>query len=105
MCIDCFHADNALSEIENQDRDSSSSGRPDPFVYTGEDLNLSVLLDPSQPPSRAAVDALPLSHLFEVMFVEVKGPNDHLAYRQLLWLHVLDQRKYGLKAVVCHVKE
>lgn len=74
-------------------------------MYTGADLDLSVLLEDAQTMSRVAVDSLPLSHLFEVMFVEVKGPNDHLAYRQLLWLHVLDQRKHGLKAVVCHVKE
>lgn len=91
-----------MNEIENQ---NTTEGRPDPFVYTGADLDLSVLLDESQTLSRSAIDSLPLSHLFEVMFVEVKGPNDHLAYRQLLWLHVLDQRKYGLKAVVCHVKE
>jgi hypothetical protein len=45
---------------------------------------------------------------FESMFVEVKGPTDHLAYKQLLWLKLLSLSHYEnkqTKAFVCHVKE
>ena len=44
---------------------------------------------------------------FEAMFVEVKGPTDHLAYKQLLWLKLLSlpHSNNQTKAFVCHVKE
>lgn len=50
---------------------------------------------------------------FESMFVEVKGPTDHLAYKQLLWLKILsltnneafNTDSNNKKAFVCHVKE
>jgi hypothetical protein len=52
-----------------------------------------------------SVDDLQLR--FEIMFVEVKGPTDHLAYKQLLWLKLLsiplDDGQSS--AYVCHVKE
>lgn len=113
MIADCL-IDKALDDITTQNKDSS---RTDPFAYSGEELNLSSLFDSattSEGEIRSAVDGLPDKYLFEIMFVEVKGPNDHLAYKQLLWLHILDQKNsstggqggvHGMKAVVCHVKE
>lgn len=38
----------------------------------------------------------------EVFFVEVKGPTDHLAYRQYVWLQILATHN---RAAVCFVKE
>ena len=40
---------------------------------------------------------------YECMLVEVKGPTDHLADHQLMWLRVL--HRYGVTAIVGHVKE
>ena len=40
---------------------------------------------------------------YECMMVEVKGPTDHLADHQLMWLNVL--HRYGVTAIVGHVKE
>ena len=37
-----------------------------------------------------------------VAFVEVKGPNDRLSNKQILWLDYLNS--LGLKAVVCHIE-
>ena len=38
-----------------------------------------------------------------VMFVEVKGPNDRLSNKQILWLDYLTA--IGIEALVCHVEE
>ena len=43
--------------------------------------------------------------VFESLFIEVKGPSDHLAYKQRLWLEILGQATHSLKAAVCFVKE
>ena len=43
--------------------------------------------------------------VFESLLVEVKGPSDHLAYKQRLWLEILGQATHSLKAAVCFVKE
>lgn len=43
--------------------------------------------------------------IFESLLVEVKGPSDHLAYKQRLWLEILGQATHSLKAAVCFVKE
>jgi hypothetical protein len=42
---------------------------------------------------------------FESMCIEVKGPTDHLAYKQVLWLQLLSLMTSCFKAYVCHVKE
>lgn len=42
---------------------------------------------------------------FEAMCVEVKGPTDQLAYKQLLWLQLLSLSIHSIKSYVCHVKE
>jgi hypothetical protein len=52
-------------------------------------------------------DILKLNNLeenfkFEVLFVEVKGPTDHLAYKQNLWLQILSS---NCAAAVCFLKE
>jgi hypothetical protein len=47
-----------------------------------------------------------IEFIFESMSVEVKGPTDHLAYKQLFWLKLLSLPFYDRhKAFVCHVKE
>ena len=38
-----------------------------------------------------------------VTFVEVKGPNDRLSNKQILWLDYLTA--IGIEALVCHVEE
>jgi hypothetical protein len=43
--------------------------------------------------------------IFETLFIEVKGPSDHLAYKQRLWLEILGKATHSLKAAVCFVKE
>ena len=43
--------------------------------------------------------------IFESLLVEVKGPSDHLAYKQRLWLEILGQATHSMKAAVCFVKE
>jgi len=43
--------------------------------------------------------------VFESLLVEVKGPSDHLAYKQRLWLEILSQTTGNLKAAICMVKE
>ena len=40
---------------------------------------------------------------YECMFVEVKGPTDHLADHQLMWLRMFD--RYGVMAIVGNVRE
>jgi hypothetical protein len=43
---------------------------------------------------------------FEAMCVEVKGPTDHLAYKQLFWLQLLSLNSiHHMKAFVGHVRE
>ena len=37
-----------------------------------------------------------------IAFVEVKGPNDRLSNKQILWLDYLNS--LGLKGVVCHIE-
>ena len=37
-----------------------------------------------------------------VAFVEVKGPNDTLSFKQILWLDYL--RSFGIEAVVTHIE-
>jgi hypothetical protein len=64
--------------------------RPDPFECREESLDLSLLRR----------DGAELR--LEAFLVEVKGPSDHLAYRQRLWLEVLSQ---ATKAAVCFVRE
>ena len=39
----------------------------------------------------------------EALLVEVKGPNDHLSEKQIVWLNIFKQ--YGVPAVVCKVRE
>lgn len=47
-----------------------------------------------------------IEFVFESMSVEVKGPTDHLAYKQLFWLKLLSLPFFDRhKAFVCHVKE
>jgi hypothetical protein len=36
------------------------------------------------------------------LFVEVKGPNDRLSNKQILWLDYLSS--VGIEAVVCHIE-
>ncbi|RYH20333.1 hypothetical protein EON65_23740 [archaeon] len=45
------------------------------------------------------------SVVFESMFIEVKGPGDHLAYKQVLWLQVLNLLSDQSKTFVCQVRE
>ena len=42
-------------------------------------------------------------HGGRVLFVEVKGPNDRLSNKQILWLDYLNA--IGIEALVCHVEE
>jgi len=69
----------------------SPSSRPDPFLCESKDLCL--------PSPRSSAQ----EWSYEACLVEVKGPTDSLAPRQLLWLQAL--REYGVNAVVCAVHE
>ena len=40
---------------------------------------------------------------FEALLVEVKGPNDHLSEKQIVWLNIF--KRHGVPAIVCKVKE
>jgi hypothetical protein len=68
---------------------TSASPMESNYIYDGSDL------------------ALPASHAtdlsFESLLVEVKGPNDHLSEKQMVWLSVF--RKHGVNALVCRVTE
>ena len=74
------------------DNISSSHLKHGEFICNETDLEL--LLPP---------DGHSGNWIYESMLVEVKGPTDSLAYKQLLWLEVLQNG--GVNALVCHVYE
>lgn len=82
--------------------------------------DLPSLLPHLRPNLECAADSTQVEYIFESMCVEVKGPSDHLAYKQLLWLQLLtlvsddtttisntpgNQYPHSFSSFVCHVKE
>ena len=79
-------------------------------ISSHDDKNFEIVVDNVRPePFHCDQESLDLSAFeclkFESMLVEVKGPTDHLAYKQRLWLELLAQAKHSMKAAICFVKE
>lgn len=81
------------------------------FVYTGLDLANPGVGEAIDSDLNAQVECYEWvdDWVFECIFVEVKGPTDHLADRQAVWLHTLCQSGNsgggGAKALVCQIRE
>ncbi len=98
------------SDSEEDVEPAVTTDHSDAYTYTGPDLDLSALYrssDGADSDSDASLESLLQGVTFETLFVEVKGPGDHLAYRQLLWLHLLSRETadHDMRAALCHVKE
>lgn len=86
------------------------------FIYSGPDLCDPSSIKQASSPVGANSDVSCISSYdwvdhwtFECMFIEVKGPTDHLADRQAVWIHALDRAGLGYaggpRALVCQIRE
>ena len=95
-------------DVDSRATESMNKNVRKNFVYYGPDLG-----DPKTDiPSSGSVNSEMQfdwidDWVFQCMFVEVKGPTDHLADRQAVWIHALDRNQTAsqCRSLVCQIRE